>query len=388
MGVAATLAAGPANRPTISVIRDQRDRPAAFEATGLSTARLKEIAKRNDADAWAEIFSMHVIDEPAVPDQPAIVGTYSVDGSSLRFTPRYALRPGMRYRAVLHLRPLVDLPDGDSTEEIALTVAVPEAVAGRATEVTQVYPSAEVLPENQLRFYIHFSAPMAQGEAYEHLRLVNSDGMNIDQPFLELSEELWDRTGRRLTLLIDPGRIKREVKPRLDAGPVLAAGREYTLVIERGWRDAMGQALKGDFKKRFRAGPPVDAAIEPAEWKVDLPAAGSREPLRIKLPRPLDHALLERTIAVADEGGKMIGGRITVGDEERRWEFRPEGLWSSGRHQIVIDTTLEDLAGNRIGHPFEVDEVGPIRKTLEAEMLRIPFEVLAPPAKRLRQAGF
>src|SRR4029077_16843257 len=138
-----------------------------------------------------------------------------------------ALRPGLRYRAVL-------IPGGASREDqpktakdlaeakvVTLEITVPESAAGKPTEVTHVYPTATALPENQLKFYIHFSAPMGRGEAYEHVHLLDAKGRRDDLPFLELAEELWDASGKRLTLLIDPGRIKRGLKPREDLGPVL-----------------------------------------------------------------------------------------------------------------------------------------------------------------------
>jgi hypothetical protein len=98
----------------------------------------------------------------------------------------------------------------------------------------QVYPTSSKLPENHLRFYVHFSAPMSRGEAYEHLRLLRKNGEPVYLPFLEIGEELWDKSGMRLTLLFDPGRVKRGLKPREENGPVLEEGEEYTLVIEPG----------------------------------------------------------------------------------------------------------------------------------------------------------
>ena len=38
-------------------------------------------------------------------------------------------------------------------------------------------------------------------------------GQAVADPFLELDEELWSTDGRRFTLLFDPGRIKRGLKP-------------------------------------------------------------------------------------------------------------------------------------------------------------------------------
>ena len=111
------------------------------------------------------------------------------------------------------------------------------------TVVESVYPSAEILPENLLRFYLQFSAPMSRGEAYTHIRLLDAAGRAVADPFLELNEELWSGDGRRFTLLFDPGRIKRGLKPREEVGPVLEAGKSYTLVIDRQWPDAQGNPL-------------------------------------------------------------------------------------------------------------------------------------------------
>ena len=382
LSIAGLFAADPAaGKPALRVVTDKADRPIAIEATGLTADELAKLAAREDsADALARVLSVSVVDETAKADLPAMVGTYSVTGSSLRFTPRFALRPGLRYRALLwpdrasEKGNAAKAPEGAATKPVELNITVPEPVAGKPTEITHVYPSAATLPENQLKFYIHFSAPMGRGDAYEHVRLLDSRGRATDLPFLELSEELWDAGGQRMTLFIDPGRIKRGVKPREDLGPVLEAGKEYTLVIDRKWRDAAGRPLKADFQKRFRVTAPEESAIDQSTWKVTPPQAGSSEPLVVRFPRPLDHALVERTLTVHLADGTSVAGRGTSADEERRWEFRPQVPWKTGKHRIVIDTTLEDLAGNRIGRPFDFDKLGTADVRPTGETATIPFE--------------
>ena len=93
---------------------------------------------------------------------------------------------------------------------------------------------------------------MSRGEAYRHIRLLDGAGKPVDTPFLELDEELWLRDGTRFTLLFDPGRIKRGLKPREELGPVLEAGKSYQLVIDRDWLDAEGNPLKTEFRKTLR----------------------------------------------------------------------------------------------------------------------------------------
>jgi hypothetical protein len=247
--------------------------------------------------------------------------------------------------------------------------------------VTTVYPSAATLPENQLRFYLHFATPMARGEAYEHLVLLKENGQPVLRPFLEIGEELWDKSGTRLTLLIDPGRIKRGLSPREEHGPVLEAGHKYTLVITKGWHDASGQATSEDFRKPFTAGPPVEVAIDDKAWKITAPASGTKEPLVVAFPQPLDRALVERTITVErifsvnEIPGQSIRGDVIVGREERIWQLTPEEPWAPCGYWLVVDTTLEDLAGNRINRPFEVDEFREIDKSSLPEYVRLPFEI-------------
>jgi hypothetical protein len=42
---------------------------------------------------------------------------------------------------------------------------------------------------------------------------------------------------------------------------------------------------------------------------------------------------------------------------------------------LVANTTLEDLAGNAIGRPFDVDVFGPIQKKIETDTIVIPITI-------------
>jgi hypothetical protein len=77
----------------------------------------------------------------------------------------------------------------------------------------------------------------------------------------------------------------------------------------------------------------------------------------VDFPRPLDYALLNRSLTVR-QGQSMqtsVQGSIALDDNERQWRFTPAVPWIPGMYELVIDPQLEDLAGNRIGRPFEVD---------------------------------
>ena len=245
------------------------------------------------------------------------------------------------------------------------------------TAVEQVYPTADKLPENQLKFYLHFTAPMSRGEAYRRIHLLDADGKPLDQPFLELGEELWNPDGKRFTLLIDPGRIKRGLKPREDLGPVLEQGKTYMLVIDRDWKDANGEPLKEAFQKKFRAAAADASPPDPKTWRVEAPVAGGKAALTIALPKPMDHALLQDMLWVVDAGGRKIAGEVAVTDGETRWRFMPREPWTAGSYRLVVDKRLEDLAGNSVGRPFEVDETHPTTTGSKVETVETPFEVRA-----------
>jgi hypothetical protein len=257
----------------------------------------------------------------------------------------------------------------------SLTISVPAPPPSEPTQVTAIYPSAKTLPENQLRFYVHFSAAMSAGEAYEHIRLLTSDGKVVERAFLEIGEELWDGTAQRLTVLVDPGRIKKGLSPREQFGPVLEAGKSYILRIEPAWRDATGRPLVAAYEKRFTAGPAVESAVKTADWRLMRPMADSREPIVVHFTRPLDHPLLRRMIAVKSAAGEEIDGDISIADDERCWGFRPKKPWAAGTYQLVIDKALEDTAGNNIARPFEVDVFDRVDDSPGPEYTMIPFNV-------------
>jgi hypothetical protein len=299
-----------------------------------------------------------------------MLGTYELDGRVGRFRPSFPLEAGVRYEAELWL----ERKSGMRDVILTANYVPPPRPSVPSTVVSRVYPSANELPENLLKFYVRFSAPMSRGGVYRHIRLVDDAGREVDLPFLELDEELWDPGMTRLTLFIDPGRIKRGVKPLEEIGPALEAGKRYTLVIGRGLVDAAGRTLGAEFRKSFAVGPPDREPPDPAKWKVTPPAASARGPLTIEFTDPMDHALAERLIRVTI-GGRAVAGDVSLGEGERRWTFTPSEPWRAGQYEIVVQATIEDLAGNNIGKPFEVDLETGAEGRPEMRAVRLPVEV-------------
>src|SRR5262249_34233160 len=146
----------------------------------------------------------------------------------------------------------------------------------------------------------------------------------------------------------------------------------YTLVIDRDWLDAAGNPLKDTYRKKFRVLSPDDQPPDPKTWKIRPTEAGTRKALEVTFPKPMEHALLERALWVTDTKGKRLAGEITTRDAETVWQFVPKQPWEAGAHQLVIDTTLEDLAGNSIGRPFEVDILHAVERHVATKTVTLP----------------
>ena len=256
---------------------------------------------------------------------------------------------------------------------VCLAAPVHAATTEGVAEVSAIVPTADVLPENLLRLYVHFSQPMRRGQVREAIELIGENGEKIVNPFLNLAIELWDHDERRLTLLFDPGRIKRGVGPNVQVGAPLQRGKNYTLRISQRMKDYRGKTLAGAFTKSFTAKAPIRSALLPEKWLSSLPKATSHEPLILKFPRIMDRPMLFRSIRVLDADGHVVKGSMTVLENETRWEFVPSSPWHSGQYRLAVSTDLEDVAGNNVRAAFEVVEDEMITNVKSAGQVFVPF---------------
>ena len=337
-------------RPTIEVVDVPGDQLRAIEGT-------------DSRDAWTAILRISV---GAGADQPAAVGQYAVEDGRIRFTPMFPLDPGRQYHVTF-------TPPGG--EAVTATVGLPAADTTPKTLVSQVFPMADVLPENQLRLYIHFSAPMGLRGGLDFIHLLNESGKTVKDPFLPLDAEFWNDDRTRYTVFFDPGRQKRGIAPIAEMGRSLTAGKSYTLVVDAAWRDGHGLPLKQAFRRTFKVGPPDQRPLDPKTWKIAAPAAGTSTALTIAFPEPLDHGLLLRALGIIAPGGKPLEGAVVAGAGELTWSFTPLEPWTAGLHHVVAFAMLEDLAGNRIGRAFEVDQFDRTDSAAEPEKTLIPFVI-------------
>jgi hypothetical protein len=314
---------------------------------------------REPAGGWESILSIYADSRSA--DPPPLLGSYEVHEGALTFRPRFPLAAGMHYRAVFRV---------GGNAEIVADFDGPKLDRTATTRVEHVYPTANALPANQLKLYLYFSAPMARGEAWRRVHLLDQDDKEVDLPFLELNQELWDPEYKRLTILFDPGRIKRGLVPNKEDGAPLTQGHEYSFVVDPDWMDARGNRLAEGYRKKFRVVAADRTPPEPKQWHVIAPKAGSTNPVAIDFGKPMDYALLTRLIDVPG-----VAGAVTVDKNESEFRFTPVQPWKAGSYRIEIGALLEDLSGNRIGRAFDVDTFNEVTEHIKTKTLSLTFRV-------------
>jgi hypothetical protein len=295
------------------------------------------------------------VPSPESESLPEVSGRYVLYEDEAQFIPNFPFERDLKYRVIFDPRPL-GFPLVQ--ESLKLEFLIPSDQKTAAPEVTQIFPSSDLLPENLLRFYVCFTNSMQRGRALEEISLLDSDGRPVADAFYRPPLELWDRTMLHLTVLLDPGRLKRWVGPNVELGPPLKVGQEYILEIGSGMKDSRGRSLRGRSRKHFVVGNPARERIAVEDWKVLPPLAGSRRPLVLRFPAPLDWALLFRMIAIESADGTAVEGKVTVDQCETRWNFTPASPWTAGMYHGRIRSELEDVCGNSIIWAFD----RPLRK--------------------------
>jgi len=195
------------------------------EAVGIDSRLLNKLREKQlSLKQWQRLFPVFVGGTyPAdVSEKPPILGTYKIENQAIYFKPRFPFRLRLTHYArfdFIQLYSLVDWINRSGPDFMECTFLLDKPTSIATTTVTNIFPSADVVPANLLKVYIHFSAPMGPGNAHDYVHLLNSRNEEVALPFVEVEEGLWDRDRKRLTLFFHPGRLKRGVAPNLKMGP-------------------------------------------------------------------------------------------------------------------------------------------------------------------------
>lgn len=278
------------------------------------------------------------------PDHP-VLGKQTITDQTIVFSPRLPFQQGVSYRFLFESE--------DSGPSPASQVFVIPAASTPLSEVIKVYPASETIPENLLRFYIYFSQPMARGQVTQHVQLTDHTGNPIAKSFLDLRNELWNADQTRLTMLLDPGRIKRGVGPNLQIGSPLRAGSDIQIVVSKEARDAQGRKIVSDYARRYRIGPAVRSKIDHNNWVIARPKAKTIDRLSVTFASPLDTGMLLRALRITDADNNPVSGHSQAETGGEAWYFKPIRPWRPGEYRLHVLSTLEDVSGNNLVAAFD-----------------------------------
>lgn len=269
----------------------------------------------------------------AAEGAPLAIGRAPGGGASL--TSPWPLLRGVAYQ--------VDLVGAGGVRTLSVAAEAPAAAA----RVRRIAPGGPAAPANLLRVHVYFDAPMARGGALRHVRLLDAEGAPIAHAFLNLGVELWSPDHTRLTLMLDPGRLKRGVGPNRALGAPLEAGRRYAVEVGRGLRDAYGRPLAAPARAAFTAAPAERRALDPDLWTLEL----GENALRVRFDRVMDAPSVALAVLLRDGRGGVARGRRQAGGAG--WSWPLAGLDAASGLRLSVGRAVEDAAGNTLCSPFD-----------------------------------
>ena len=255
-----------------------------------------------------------------------------------------------------------------NTPDLSCEIKTPQA------QVSVVYPTADHLPENLLRFYIYFSKPMQREDILSSVYLTDSNGNKVEGVFLDNRFDLWSADSTRLTLLFDPGRVKTGLVAHNAMGRALQPGYQYQLKIDASAIDAEGCHLQQAYSKSFKAIEADYSIPDASQWQISQLKQGSREALTVELNGLMDHLSLAYRMRVKDHSGATVPGRIKLSKQEQQWLFIPDHPWGNRGYQLMVDPVLEDVVGNRLSGLFDQPSLAKESETGQ-QWISIPLSV-------------
>lgn len=251
---------------------------------------------------------------------------------------------------------------------LAMLAVACAACIGNAQAVSvDIHPTGDTVPENLLRIELRFQQPQRLPFDMTRLTLSDDQGVVLENALLDLA--LPNADGRRITVLMDPGRVKSGVGPNLDAGRALRVGQRVSLRVAAEAGDASGAAAV----KTWRVTGAMSNRLSPADWLLTRPRAHSRDALVIDF-RDAVSASGEGLIAVTDAAGHRLSGTTSLTRGDSAWRFTPTRRWKTGRHRLVVYPEFEDPAGNRPCAAFEEQA----QSSTRCEATRRDFDTVTP----------
>lgn len=278
-------------------------------------------------------------EENAIP----VLGELNAEGMDITFTPVIPFTSGISYEIKIG-------------KVVVGEFNIKENTPGTPPKVTAIYPKLDTVPENLLKMYITFSKPMQEvRSALDFISVINLTTQKTEDIFLPLETELWNADHTELTLWLDPGRIKKDLIPNRELGIPIKQGNRYEIVLSTDWSDAKGNALDKEYRKSMVVGARDVQLPSIKNWSLTIPKIASKEALGIAFGESMDAMLIDKDLQIFDANNTVVsGGFLTMGNPSSTL-FIPKERWKKGTYTLVVQSSMEDLAGNNLNRLFDTD---------------------------------
>ncbi len=283
-----------------------------------------------------KVYRGQIPQEELDPMHP-ILGTIQIDKAELRFTPLVPFGWNQEYTLIYK-----------NTIEYFI-LEIPEVYD--YLKVKAIYPSAKSLPSNLLKWYVQFSHPINEVHVYDYIRFINSQGDTLSRTILSLENALVSEDGKLLTVWIEPGRQKRDLIPNKQLGPVFEKDAMYQLIVQKDIKDRQGVSMQKDFTHSFQITNADRIQPNISSFKILPPEHNNN--LVIYFEEPMDYGSTINNFKIINSEKKEIHGEWQLTNNESTLIFTPKYSWKKGVYQVLIDSSLEDLAGNNLNRLFD-----------------------------------
>ncbi|MEM8728705.1 MAG: hypothetical protein AAGF79_02215 [Pseudomonadota bacterium] len=240
-----------------------------------------------------------------------------------------------------------DLHLDGASGPLTIPISVPADKTVGQVGVSQVAPSGDHWPANTLRFHISFATPMARGQVEDFVSLIDAAGRTVPRAFLNLGVELWSADQKRLTVMFDPGRLKRGVGPNAKLGAPLVEGETYAIRVSASMADATNRPLSSTTEHWFVAGPAEHRSLNATDW---LLSRTSNE-IRVRFDRSMDTQSVVSMLRLREVGGDLVAKQSVFVGNSLIWHW--PGMDPDKDFELVVGPGLEDVSGNTICAPFD-----------------------------------
>jgi hypothetical protein len=236
-------------------------------------------------------------------------------------------------------------------------------MAALAENGIQVFPSANEIPANLLRFHLRFDEVPDVFDIGTAIRLIDVNEAVVDHVFLDLNEGLWSADGLTLTVMLHPGRIKTGLVASGNLGSAFREYDQYELQLRREHlpflqgRSPSSASAANEWVciKRFTAIAAITTAIDAQSLLLSAPNAHSLNPLSITFPRSIDRLAAENYARLSNATDAVLDVQIEADSAERTIYFVPRHAWPSGPVKVHFSGDFEDVSGNRLSSAFAKD---------------------------------